>query len=130
MRILTVPKKILADNSVVKGIVADRLDLMRAPQGRVLPSIMLMHISGGQEYSHQGPVGLWDGITRVYSRGKTDIETATLGSAVVKAMESWTGALLGYDIQLIQHLNTNADYTDDLSIFRQIDDFRIYYSDV
>lgn len=121
------PIKLILQRSPAAGLAVGGIHLVRVDQDAVQPNIMLMQISGGRDYNHQGPSRLWDVLLRVYSRAQSDRDALTLGAAVITALERFRGISGPVNIQLLQHINSNSDFTDDLKIFRQIDDFRVHF---
>lgn len=121
------PIKLILQRSPAAGLAVGGIHLVRVAQDAIQPNIMLLQISGGRDYHHQGPSGLWDTLVRVYSRAQSDREAFQLGAAVVAALDRFRGPIGAASIQLAQHINSNSDFNDDLKTFRQIDDFRIHY---
>lgn len=127
MEILTVIKSVLEASAAVSAKRNGGVWISLAKQGDDRPNIMIMLVGGGQEYSHQGPDGLFGHIVRVYSYGRTAQEASELGRTVQNVLEVYTGTAYGHTVSLCQHMNTNGDYLDESKVHRQIDDFNVHY---
>lgn len=127
MEILTVVKSVLENAAAVTAKRTGGIWINQVGQNEPRPNLMLMLVSGGQDYTHQGPTQFFDALVRIYARGDTDREAAQLGRTVQDTLENWTGTVYGHTVSLCQHINTNGDYQDAAKVYRQIDDFRLFY---
>lgn len=92
------------------------------------PNIILQMPESGQDYSHQGPVGLIDGHLRVISRAETFQAATELGDAVQSTLETWTGTLFGHAVQKTEHFNSMSAYDDGAKIFTRTDEFTAFFT--
>jgi hypothetical protein len=96
-------------------------------QNSLHPHILLELVEEGQDYTHQGPVGLLDAHIRVTCRCANAETALPLGDAVVAALENWTGTLSGCWVQLSERFNTAADFEPGPNVFRHISEYTAYY---
>lgn len=127
MIVLTAIRKKLQDTSAVTTLATGGIYMVEVPQNASRPNIMLMSISGSDDWSHQGPDGLYQDIVRIYSRGDSFEDAVRTAAAVKAALNGWIGTNYGVAVKLTQHVNTTGDYQDAAKVFRQIDDFRVTY---
>lgn len=128
MIVLTALRGALKADTSVSAAAAGGIHLLDIPQDSVRPNIMLMTVTGSDDWTHSGADGLHRDIVRIYSRGDTvqsAIELALLARAALNGLI--TSAYYGVSIQLTQHINTTGDYQDGAEVFRQIDDYRVQY---
>lgn len=128
MQVLSSLRAVLKASSTVTTAAPGGVHILDIPEDSVRPNIMLMTVSGADDWTHQGPDGLHQDLVRIYFRGDTQagaIASAKAARAVLNGLI--TSAYYGVSIQLTQHVNTNGDYQDDAKVFRQIDDYRVHY---
>ena len=101
-----------------------------SPINPPMPNVVVHQVSGSDEVTHSGPTGLNEDLVRVYSKAQTDKTALVHANAIRRALNGYRGSVAGHDIQLIHHRNRNTDYDSEAGIFRQIDDYRIHYSEV
>lgn len=119
-RLLAVPAVVLrAPHGVHMGVV---------PQNQPRPHILLEMPEQGGDYTHSGPVGLYDGHLRVSCRADTFLAATELGDQVVLALQNWTGTYHGCAVQMTEHFNTMADYDNTAKVFRHISEYTAFYT--
>ena len=128
MQILTVLKKMLADDVDVSTAAVGGIHIFVAPQDSNRPNVVLMLIGGRDEFTQQGPMNFHDARVRVYSRGNNDQETAELGRKAYNVLQYGTALEYAITVKRIYHIFQTGDYDEKAKIFRQIDDFRVFYS--
>lgn len=126
---LTALRKLLQDNGTVASLATGGIHMIEVPQDSERPNVMLMTVSGQDDWSHDGPDGLFQHVVRIYSRGDTFQQAVQLADAVKDVLNAYVSATATYGVtfQLVQHINTTGDYQDAAKVFRQIDDYRAHY---
>lgn len=127
MNILTVLRKRLQDSAGVTSIATGGIYMNNVEQASGRPNVMLMLVSGSDEWTHQGPDGLHQDVVRIYSRSDDMEGVGTLAAAINAALNGWSGAYYGVSVALTQHINRAGDYQDAAKVYRQIDDYRVTY---
>lgn len=118
---------LLADSGVQAASTG--VNIGRAPAEAAKPNLVLTLFNGSEGYTHDGPDGLEEDLVRIFCRANTPEKASELAEAVKTAIGSLQNQVVG--TRLVQgcfHINHNGDYTDDFSVFRQIDDYRIHHS--
>lgn len=127
MEILTALKKVIEADAGVDLKRNGSVWLNTVNQDDDRPNVMLMLVGGGQDYSHQGPTGLYSQLVRIYSYGRTAQEAGELGRAISDLLRTYQGTEYGHTVSLCMHTNTNGDYQDDAKVHRQMDDYDVHY---
>lgn len=129
MEVLTALRQILLTNTNTAGAASGGIFLVQVGQNAARPNLMLMLVSGDDDWTHQGPDGLFQQIVRIYSRGDTVQEASELASAVREVLNGYVSAssTYGVSIKLAQRTNSTGDYQDGAEVYRQIDDYRVTY---
>ncbi len=125
MQILPVIKQLLLTRSAVTAILRGSIWNNEAGQNDALPNIVMGLIGGSDDLTHQGPDGLMRQTIRLYSRGRTDVEAATLGEAARRALHGATFSALGINVLLCQHTNQVSDFNAEANVQRQIDSYMV-----
>lgn len=124
---LTALRNVLANDADVAAYATGGIHFNQVQQGAKRPNVMLMTVSGADDWTHQGPDGLYQNLVRVYSRGDTYEQASTLAAHVRDALNGYIGSVYGIDVKLTQMVNTTGDYQDAAKIYRQIEDYRVTY---
>lgn len=128
MIILVAYKAVLVATPAVNNIAQGRFYIGRIDQSALRPNVLLEMPEQGQDYSHSGPVGLFDGHLRITARGDTDQAAFLLGDAIARALQDYQGTSLGCRIQMTEHFNSAASYNNDAHVFEQIEEFTAYFT--
>jgi len=105
------------------GIMVGRVD-----QNALRPNILLEVPEQGGDYSHNGPVGLYDAHLKVTCRSEVDATAIALGDAVVLALQNWRGTLKGCAVQMTEHFNTAFIFDEGNSVFCHVSEYTSFYS--
>lgn len=97
-------------------------------QNALHPYILLEMPEQGGDYTHSGPVGLYDAWVKVSCYADTADAANTLGNSVVARLEDWTGTLKSCAVQLTEHFNTAAVYDKDAKLFAHVSEYTAFYS--
>ena len=127
MKILTLVKSVLAADTAVTGLRDGGIFLKRVDQNEPRPNILLDMPEKNDDWTHQGPTGLFDAHLVVHSRGDTDSQAGLLGEAVEAALNDYTGTVYGMTVSQCRHINTMADYDDTAKVFVHVSEFRIVF---
>lgn len=129
MIVLTALRKVMQGVPGLTGYATGGIHFLEVPQSASRPNVMLMTVAGGDDWHHQGPDGLHQDMVRIYSRGDTFEQAATLADRVRRGINGFVGeaGIYGVTFDLIQHVNETGDYQDGAKVFRQIDDYRVTY---
>lgn len=123
---------LVAYKSVIVGapalIAADKVFIGRVDQNTVRPNVLLEMPESGQDYSHSGPTGLFDAHVRITARADTDQAAFTLGEAIARRLQNWTGTANGCRVQMTEHFNSAAGYDDAAKVFTQVEEFTAYFT--
>ena len=128
MEILTVLKKMLVDDVNVSAAAIGGIHIFAAPQNSDRPNVVLMLTGGTDDFTQQGPMNFNEDRVRVYSRGNSDRETAELGRKVYNVLQNATALEYDITVKRIFHIFRTGDYDEKAKVFRQIDDYRVFYS--
>lgn len=128
MIILTVYRSVLLNVTAVNSLATGGYHLGKVVQDSVRPNVLLQKPDGGQDYSHQGPVGLHDAHVKITARADTAQAAALLGDEIRKALEDWTGTLFGCVVQMTEHMKSSDDYDEGAKVFMQIEEFTSFYT--
>jgi hypothetical protein len=124
---LSAIRDVLKNDADVASYATGGIFFLQVDQGAERPNVMLMTVSGADDWTHQGPDGLHQDLIRIYSRADTYQHATELARRVRAALNGYIGSKFGIDVQLTQFLNTTGDYQDAAKIYRQIEDFRVTY---
>jgi hypothetical protein len=129
MIVLTALRKVLQDDAQVSGYATGGIYFLEVAQDAARPNVMLMTMTGSDDWTHQGPDNLNQDVVRIYSRGDSAEQAIVLAERVRTAINGYVEAAARYGIaiDLVQHINTTGDYQDGAKVFRQIDDYRVTY---
>lgn len=127
MKILTLVKSVLQNNATVTSRRSGGVFLKRVGQNDARPNILLDMPEKHDDWTHQGPTGLFDAHLVVHSRGDTDAEAGLLGEAVEAALNGYTGTVYGMTVSQCRHINSRADYDDTAKVFVHISEFRMVF---
>lgn len=128
MKVLSAIRAALQADSTVSALATGGVHILTAPEDSSRPNIVMMTISGADDWTHQGADGLHQDIVRFYFRGDTQADAINLAIAAESVLNGLiTSAHYSVSIQLMQHANTTGDYQDDAKVYRQIDDYRVHY---
>lgn len=129
MKVLLVLRSILLSAA---GVTAKRgaggVHVNAAPQNDPTPNVVLMLVSGLEEFTHSGPSGLVEDRVRVWCRAKTPKAAAELGQAVHDALQGYVGTIEGAAVQLIRRAMSTSDYQEAAELHRAIIDFNIAWT--
>lgn len=105
------------------GIMIGRVD-----QNALRPHILLEVPEQGGDYSHSGPVGLYDAHLKVTCRSEVDASAIALGEAVILALQDFHGTLKGCAVQMTEHFDTAFTFDDSNSVFCHVSEYTAFYS--
>ena len=126
LKILSVVRRILLDDTAVSGRVARRVNITKDPVDMQRPNITLVAVSGSDEVNHQNSDGLYQHLIRVYSKGEDAEQASGLQEDVLTALKIRdVPIILGVNIRLSELVNQNGDYDEKAKVYRGIDDFRV-----
>lgn len=108
--------------------ISPRIFVARVDQNAPRPHILLELIETGQDYSHSGPVGLYDAHIRVTCRADVDTQALALGEATILRLQDWRGTLAGCRVQMTEHFNTAADFEAGTNVFRHITEYTAFFT--
>lgn len=126
--IVSVKDILLADTDF--AALAPTIYLLASPLNPAMPNVTIHFVSGSDDMTHSGPDGLHVDMLRLFSKSKTDKQTIQIAKAARKALNAYRGTVRGNAIQLITHRNRNSDHDTEAGIYRQIDDYRVHYSEI
>lgn len=112
------------------GVTAKRTGdvcLNAAPEKEGLPNVVIASVGGGEGMTHAGPDGLLHDRVRIWARARSPKEAKDLGVAIDRALNGYTGTVLGASVQSVQKVMTMSDYQDGAAVQRSILDFRIWW---
>jgi len=127
MKILTAAKAILAAHPTVTLRRAGGIWIARVDQNDARPNLMLSLPSQDDDWTHQGPTGLYDANVLVHARGDTDEAAGLLGEAVKAALNNYIGAVYDMTIHQCRLLGVSSAYDDKAEVFIHTSDFRIVF---
>lgn len=128
MKALAVLRSILLANAGVTAKRAGGVHVNAAPQNDPTPNVVLMLVSGLEEFTHSGPSGLVEDRVRVWCRGKTPKAAAELGQAVHDALQGYAGTIEGAVVQLVRRAMSTSDYQEAAELHRAIIDFNVAWN--
>lgn len=105
------------------GIFVELVD-----QNKARPNILLQLVESGQEYSHQGPVGLIDAHVRVTCRADSADKVSALGDVVIRALEVFTGVEADCAVQLCARFDEASGYDEKAKVFTHVSDYTVHFS--
>lgn len=129
MEVLTAYRYALLGAPAVVSIVSDRVFYERVDQSALRPNILLQMPESGTDYSHQGPVGLYDGHLKVICRADTFQAASQLAKAVKATLEDWRGVQFGIRVQMTEHFNSMSDYDDRAKVYLAVHEFTSFFSE-
>lgn len=127
MESLPIVRAILA---AAAGVTAARSGGIRTNTAREkdpLPNVVIMAVGGSEGMSHQGPSGLLSERVRIWARAATADQAGTLGVAIDRALNGYTGNVSGASVQLVEKVSTMSDYEANALVQRMILDFRVHW---
>lgn len=128
MLILVAYQNVLAAAPSVATLAGNRIFIGRVDQSTARPNVLLEMPEAGQDYSHSGPVGLFDAHVRITARADTDQTAFLLGEAIARALQGWTGTALGCAVQMTEHFNTMGGYDEGAKVFTQTEEFTAHFT--
>jgi len=128
MKILSAIKTRLKGSTEVAALATGGIYLTVVSQSSNRPSILLELVESGQDYSHQGPVGLIDAHVRVTARADTDEAAARLGDAVSGVLRNFVGVEEGCVVQLCAQFNSASGYEPQAKVFTYLTEYTVHYS--
>ena len=128
MSIVVAIKSILLADTGFQAI-GPTIYLLGSPINPDMPNITIHLVSGSDDMTHDGPDGLNMDMVRIFSKATVDQQTSAIAVAARKALNGYVGIVSGHRIQLITHRNRNSDHDTEAGIYRQIDDYRVAYSE-
>ena len=127
MLILAAYKSVLVATPTVTARAGQRIYLGRVDQNALRPNVLMEMVESGQDYTHSGPVGLFDAHIKITARGDTDQAAFFLGDAIARRLQNWTGSAEGCRVQMTEHFNSSSGYDDANSVFTQVEEFTAYF---
>lgn len=128
MLILAAYKSVLLNSPAVSSRAGSRIYLSRVDQNAQRPNILMELAAQGQDYTHSGPVGLFDAHIRITARGDTDQAAFFLGDAIARSLQMWTGSAEGCRVQMTEHFNSASGFDKDNSVFTQVEEFTSFFT--
>jgi hypothetical protein len=128
MIILAAYKAVLLATPMVTNIAEDRFYIGRVGQDVKRPNVLLKSDEQGQDYTHSGPVGVFDAHVRIIARADTDQGAFLLGDAIARALQDYTGTSQGCRIQMTEHFNSASGYDDAGEVFTQTEEFTSFFT--
>lgn len=128
MIILTLYRAVLAETAAVNSKAIGGFHLLRVDQEALRPNILLEMPESGSDYTHSGPVGLYDGHLRVTCRADTFQAAVQLGDAVRAALENWQGQRFGMTVQMTSHFNSAAGYDEGAKVYTSVQEFTAFFT--
>lgn len=110
--------------------ISSSIYIGRFDQGAPKTSILLELPEQGGDYTHSGPVGLFDAHIRVTCRAEVDSVASALGEAAVLRLQDWQGTQAGCRVQMTEHFNTSADFDSATGVFRHISEYTAFFTRV
>lgn len=108
--------------------ISPRIFVARVDQNAQRPNILIELIEQGGDYTHSGPVGLFDAHIRVTCRADVDTQALALGEATILRLQDWRGTLAGCRVQMTEHFNTAADFEAGTNVFRHISEYTAFFT--
>lgn len=130
MKILFVYRGILLGNSGITDLVGDRVFIDRVDQNSETPNILLEMPEEGQDYTHSGPSGLFEGHLKVIVRAAGRNERSNLGKLVRELLETWKGTESDLEVQLTEHFNTRSGFEEKAEVFTNTTEYTSFYREV
>lgn len=128
MLILAAYKARLKSVSAVTSLISGGIWIGRVGQNDKRPNILILGPEEGQDYSHDGPVGLLDAHIQVICRADTADAASALGDAVVDALEDWAGVQSGCSVQLSERFKRMSDFDNKAEVFRDTSEYTAFYT--
>jgi hypothetical protein len=97
-------------------------------QNALRPYVLLEMPEQGGDYTHSGPVGLYDAWVKVSCCADTADAANTLGNAVVLRLQDWRGTLKGCAVQMTEHFNTAASFDKDARLFVHLSEYTAFHT--
>lgn len=130
MLILTVYRAVLLAAPTVSSKLNGGIHYGRVDQNEPRPNILLEMPESGADYTHSGPVGLFDGHLRATCRADTFQAATLLGDAVRAVLEDWTGEMFGCRIQLTEHFNSASGFDDKAQVFTHVSEYTSFFQEI
>ena len=127
MDILPVYLGLLQEQTDISEKVGDRVYLEVADQNESYPNIILSMPDTGQDYTHSGPTGLFDGQLIVVCRSKARSEVNKLGWLVTEFLETWKGRREGVIVELTEFTNHATGYDEKSETFKFTIEFTSFF---
>ena len=127
MEILTVIRKIINDDAPASLAAVGGVHLYRIPQNSERPNVVLDLIGGSDSLTQQGPANFNDDRIRIACRGNTDEQAIVLAKKVHDVLQNGTATEYGITVTRIFHIFRTGDYDEKAGVYRQFDDYRIFY---
>ena len=121
-------KTILINDTTVKAITTSCF-YSDIPQGSTYPLILLAKISGVRDHHLRGPSGHAHPRYQVDSWAATDTAAQALAKAVRKALDGYSGTVVGFKIRSCLHDNERDGYEPELKIHKVMQDYMIWFEE-
>lgn len=130
MEILSAYRARLLAVSAVATRAVGGIHIASVPQTTIRPNILLELPEQGQDYSHSGPDGLFDGHLRITCRADSVTSAAELGEEVTLALQDWRGIYYGCRVQMTEHFNTMSGYDSAAKVFTHVSEYTAHFTRV
>lgn len=127
MIILAAVKSRLLTSPTILSKAKGGIFIGNAGQASARPHILLEMPESGQDYTHDGPVGLIDAHVVMSCRADVDYEAEELGVAADAMLKSWVGTAAGCNVQLAALFNVHLDYDADAKAFSRVSEYTVFY---
>lgn len=127
MQILAAVKSRLSVTNAVTSLLKGGIWIGHVDQNQPRPNILLEMPESGQDYAHDGPVGMIDAHLIVTSRADIDSVASQLGDEVDAALRQWTGCVLGCDVQLCALFGVHAEFDAENKVFKRVSEYTVFY---
>ncbi|MBU4529777.1 MAG: DUF3168 domain-containing protein [Hoeflea sp.] len=128
MKALVILRTLLLADAGVTAKRTGGVHTNAAPQEDAMPNVVLLLVSGLEDFTHSGPSGLVEDRVRVWCRGKTAREAGELGAAVHAALQGYVGEVGDAYVQLCRVAMSTSDYQDSANVHRSIIDFNVSWN--
>ena len=120
-------RKKLSEDVNITAITATRLYPKVLPQPAVLPAIIYNVISDVPSDDISGNAGLYRAIVQIDSYAKNAIDAIRLDDFVRLSLQGYRGMNLSVNIRGIHHLQSMDDFEAEVSDYKQISRFGVWY---
>lgn len=130
MKIMSVYKAVMLENSDISTIVDTRIFVDLVDQNAVKPNILIEMPDQGQEYTHSGPSAVQDAHIKITCRGDTAGDVAALGKLVTDHLKSFIGTRSDLQVMLTEKFKVMSAFDKKAGVFTHVSEYTSFFKEV